>query len=122
MYIIKGLLLGLVTFDNVKYVNIVLFLATFYNQPAVSDFIIDILVGSPQAEIRDTALDQFYILSQTEVTPSENTGHQQTPHAFMLTTLLKARLPFWVTASSTRGASFRWVVLQRTTLSKRPDV
>ncbi len=82
--------------------------ATFYNQPCVGDFIIDILVGSTQSEIRDVALDQFYLLSQTEVTPSENSGHQPSPHHFMLQTLLKARLPFWVTSSNTRSAGIRY--------------
>ena len=87
-----------------------LFVATFYNQPAVTDFIIDILVGSTQTDIRDVALEQFYILAQTETTPREQTSTTPTPQSFMLNTLLKARLPFWVTVSnSTRGASYRWV-------------
>ena len=83
--------------------------ATFYSLPCVGDFIVDVLVGSPQQDIRTVALDQFYLLSQAEVTPSEGSGHQQTPQQFMLQTLLKARLPFWVSSSNTRGASFRWV-------------
>jgi ubiquitin carboxyl-terminal hydrolase 9/24 len=82
-------------------------LATFYNQPCVGDFIIDILVGSAQDEIRDVALDQFYLLSQTELSPPENSGHQVSAHHFMLQTLLKARLPFWVTSSNTRSAGVR---------------
>ena len=85
-----------------------LFVATFYNQPAVTDFIIDILVGSTQTDIRDVALEQFYILAQTETTPREQTSTTPTPQSFMLNTLLKARLPFWVTVSnSTRGPSYR---------------
>ena len=90
------------------FMNFPLFVATFYNQPAVTDFIIDILVGSTQTDIRDVALDQFYILAQTETTPREQTSTTPTPQSFMLNTLLKARLPFWVTVSnSTRGASYR---------------
>ena len=93
-----------------SYWNAFLFVATFYNQPAVTDFIIDILVGSTQTDIRDVALEQFYILAQTETTPREQTSTTPTPQSFMLNTLLKARLPFWVTVSnSTRGASYRWV-------------
>ena len=86
------------------------FLASFYSLAFVSDFIIDILVGSPNQEVRVVALEQFYLLSQTEVTPTENLGHQQSPHYFMLHTLLKARLPFWVSSSSIRGSSHRWVL------------
>ncbi|ELT87807.1 hypothetical protein CAPTEDRAFT_215538 [Capitella teleta] len=80
-------------------------LAEFYSLPCVSDFIVDVLVGSPQSEIRDMAVKQFFLFSETEVTAPEN--QQQTPQHFVLQTLLKARLPFWVSSSSTRGASYR---------------
>ena len=79
----------------------------FYTLPFVADFIIEVLVGSPHSEIRDVALKQFYCLSQTVLTPGESAGHQQNPHHFMLQILLKARLPFWVCSSNTRGASYR---------------
>ncbi|KAL3868453.1 hypothetical protein ACJMK2_041259 [Sinanodonta woodiana] len=83
-------------------------IATFYSLPCVSDFIIDILVGCSQADIRNAALDQFYLLSQTEVSLMEGAGtHQQNPHQFLLQVLLKAYLPFWVSSTSTRGASQR---------------
>ena len=86
-------------------------LATFYNQPCVSDFIIDILVGSTTLSVRDVALEQFYLLAKTEVTPSESLGNQPTPHHFILQTLLKARLPFWVSSSSTRLSGIRSVAV-----------
>lgn len=90
----------------------------------MSDFIIDILVGSAESDIRDTALEQFYMLSQTETTGvggawsgasglraagdgGAGSAPTQTPLAFMLTTLLQARLPFWVTTSTARGPSAR---------------
>ncbi|KAL4237153.1 Ubiquitin carboxyl-terminal hydrolase 24 [Mactra antiquata] len=82
-------------------------LAAFYSLPCVSDFIIDILVGCSQSDIRSAAQDQFYLLSQTEVTNLESSSHPQTPHQFLLQVLLKAYLPFWVSSSSTRGASQR---------------
>lgn len=80
------------------------FTASFYTLPCISDFIIDILVGCSQSDIRNSALEQFFILSQT--TLSSDTG-QQTPHQFMLKVLLKAYLPFWVSSTQTRGASHR---------------
>lgn len=86
-------------------------LASFYTLPCVSDFIIDILVGCSQSDIRNSALDQFYLLSQTQISPNEgssvNSGGHQTPHQFILKVLLKAYLPFWVSSASTRGASQR---------------
>jgi len=81
--------------------------AVFYTLPCVGDFIVDISVGSPQADIRNKAVEQFNLLSKTEFTPTENTGHQQSAHQFILQTLLKARLPFWVSSSKVRGASYR---------------
>ena len=82
-----------------------IFSATFYSLPCVSDFIIDILVGCSQNDIRNAAQDQFFQLSQTEV---ETPSNPQTPHHFLLQVLLKAYLPFWVSSSSTRGASQRY--------------
>ena len=80
--------------------------ASFYNQPCMSDFVIDILVGSPQKEVRVAAVEQFYRLSQLEAMMGEG-GHQATPHQFLLQTLLKARLPFWVTSSNARSSGLR---------------
>ncbi|KAL5016318.1 hypothetical protein ScPMuIL_005907 [Solemya velum] len=79
-------------------------LAAFYSLPCVSDFIIDILVGCTQTDIRNAAHDNFYLLSQTEISHTDS-NNQQTPHQFILQVLLKAYLPFWVTSSSTRGTS-----------------
>jgi len=82
-------------------------LAVFYSLPSINDFIIDVVVGSPQEDIRETAKRQFLALSRIQVSPSECTGHQLTPRQFLLQTLLKARLPFWVSSTVTRGASYR---------------
>jgi len=84
--------------------------AVFYSLPSISEFIIDVVVGSPQEDIRDMAVQQFLALSRTQVSPSECTGHQLTPRQFLLQTLLKARLPFWVSSTVTRGASYRSVI------------
>lgn len=77
--------------------------ASFYSLPCSSDFIIDILVGCSNADIRNAALEQFFLLSQTECTA------QRTPHHFMLQLLLKAYVPFWVSSASARGVSQRSV-------------
>jgi len=94
---------------SLKYVEMTMLSAVFYSLPSISEFIIDVVVGSPQEDIRDTAVRQFLALSQTLVSPSECTGHQLTPRQFLLQTLLKARLPFWVSSTVTRGASYRYV-------------
>ncbi|XP_052274227.1 ubiquitin carboxyl-terminal hydrolase 24-like isoform X2 [Dreissena polymorpha] len=82
-------------------------IAKFYSLPCVSDFIIDILVGCSQGDIRTAAMDQFYLLSQTEMCQREMARGTQTPHHFLLHVLVHAYLPFWVSSSSTRGASQR---------------
>ncbi|XP_062568779.1 ubiquitin carboxyl-terminal hydrolase 24-like [Saccostrea cucullata] len=76
-------------------------ISSFYSLPCTSDFIIDILVGCSNADIRNAALEQFFLLSQTECTL------QRTPHHFMLQLLLKAHVPFWVSSASARGVSQR---------------
>ncbi|VDI64277.1 ubiquitin carboxyl-terminal hydrolase 9/24 [Mytilus galloprovincialis] len=82
-------------------------IASFYTLPCISDFIIDILVGCSQSDIRTAALEQFFILSQTTLSSD---SVQQTPHQFMLKVLLKAYLPFWVSSTQTRGASQRLIL------------
>ncbi|KAH3849064.1 hypothetical protein DPMN_091453 [Dreissena polymorpha] len=52
-------------------------------------------------------MDQFYLLSQTEMCQREMARGTQTPHHFLLHVLVHAYLPFWVSSSSTRGASQR---------------
>uniref|UniRef100_G3TRF4 Ubiquitin specific peptidase 24 n=1 Tax=Loxodonta africana TaxID=9785 RepID=G3TRF4_LOXAF len=47
-------------------------LASFYNLPCVADFIIDILLGSPSAEIRRVACDQLYTLKTSCCTYSSS--------------------------------------------------
>lgn len=97
----------LFTHIHLKLCTIFRFLAVFYALSSISEFIIDVLVGSPQSDIRSTAVQQFLLLSQTPICPTECSGHQLTPKQFMLQTLLKARLPFWVASTVTRGASYR---------------
>ncbi|XP_064607447.1 ubiquitin carboxyl-terminal hydrolase 24-like isoform X2 [Liolophura sinensis] len=80
-------------------------ISSFYSLPCVADFIIDILVGCVQDSIRTAALEQFMLLSQTDNSGTDN--HVQTPQQFLLQVILKAYLPFWVTSSTTRGASQR---------------
>lgn len=80
-------------------------LTVFYSLPCVNDFIIDILVGSTQPDIRNAALKHYYQLSQTEVLNNDN--EDVSPHKFLLKVLLKSRLPFWVTSSAIRGSSQR---------------
>ena len=41
--------------------------ASFYSLPFVSDFIVDLLVGSPHEDIRGAALQQFWLLSQVRL-------------------------------------------------------
>ena len=90
--------------NHTQYMYSLTISATFYNQACVSDFIIDILVGSTPKDIRECALEQFFLLSQT-VTSADGSGHQPSAQHFMLNTLCKARLPFWVSSCSTRSAS-----------------
>ncbi|XP_046339329.2 ubiquitin carboxyl-terminal hydrolase 24-like isoform X2 [Haliotis rufescens] len=80
------------------------FTASFYSLSCVSDFVIDLLVGCSQNDIRNAALEQFYLTSQVEM-PLPPDSTLQPPHQFMLQLLLRAYLPFWVTSSNTRGSS-----------------
>ena len=76
----------------------------------MSEFVIDILVGSAHADVRDTALEQFHSLSShVDISASDGSSGSSTvsPHLFILNILLKARLPFWVTSSNTRDTSYR---------------
>ncbi|KAG9350930.1 hypothetical protein JZ751_024819, partial [Albula glossodonta] len=65
-------------------------LCSFYNLPCVSDFIIDILLGSPSEEIRRVACDQLYTLSQTDTSGYPDL---QKPNLFLLNVILTAQLP-----------------------------
>ena len=89
---------------------------SFYTLPFVCDFIVDLLVGSPHPDVRHMALEQFWLLSQTQVSAA-GVGDAggggvgvglQTPQQFLLNAIHTARLPFWVSSSSTRGSSLRY--------------
>ncbi|KAH0519789.1 Ubiquitin carboxyl-terminal hydrolase 24, partial [Microtus ochrogaster] len=79
-------------------------LASFYNLPCVADFIIDILLGSPSAEIRRVACDQLYTLSQTDTSAHPEV---QKPNQFLLGVILTAQLPLWSPTSIMRGVNQR---------------
>nr|XP_044995148.1 ubiquitin carboxyl-terminal hydrolase 24 isoform X2 [Jaculus jaculus] len=79
-------------------------LASFYNLPCVADFIIDILLGSPSAEIRRVACDQLYTLSQTDTSAHPDV---QKPNQFLLGVVLTAQLPLWSPTSIMRGVNQR---------------
>ncbi|MGH0127179.1 UNVERIFIED_CONTAM: hypothetical protein FKN15_071588 [Acipenser sinensis] len=76
----------------------------FYNLPCVSDFIIDILLGSPSGEIRSVACDQLYTLSQTDTSAYPDL-HK--PNLFLLRVVLTAQLPLWSPTSIMRGINQR---------------
>uniref|UniRef100_A0A671UUN3 Ubiquitin carboxyl-terminal hydrolase 24 n=1 Tax=Sparus aurata TaxID=8175 RepID=A0A671UUN3_SPAAU len=75
-------------------------LCSFYNLPAVNDFIIDILLGSPSGEIRRVACDQLYTLSQSDTSAFPDI---QKPNLFLLQVVLTAQLPLWSPTSVMRG-------------------
>uniref|UniRef100_A0AAR2M4D3 UBA domain-containing protein n=1 Tax=Pygocentrus nattereri TaxID=42514 RepID=A0AAR2M4D3_PYGNA len=78
--------------------------ASFYNLPCVNDFIIDILLGSPSAEIRRVACDQLYTLSQSDTSAYPEL---QKPNLFLLKVVLTAQLPLWSPTSVMRGINQR---------------
>uniref|UniRef100_A0A3P9KIM4 Ubiquitin carboxyl-terminal hydrolase 24 n=1 Tax=Oryzias latipes TaxID=8090 RepID=A0A3P9KIM4_ORYLA len=75
---------------------------SFYSLPSVSDFIIDILLGSPSAEIRRVACDQLYTLSQSDTSAFHEV---QKPNLFLLSVILTAQLPLWSPTSVMRGVN-----------------
>uniref|UniRef100_A0A3Q3MMV0 ubiquitinyl hydrolase 1 n=1 Tax=Mastacembelus armatus TaxID=205130 RepID=A0A3Q3MMV0_9TELE len=77
---------------------------SFYNLPSVSDFIIDILLGSPSGEIRRVACDQLYTLSQSDTSAFPEV---QKPNLFLLSVILTAQLPLWSPTSVMRGVNQR---------------
>ncbi|CAL9695704.1 unnamed protein product [Knipowitschia caucasica] len=79
-------------------------LCSFYNLPAVNDFIIDILLGSPSGEIRRVACDQLYTLSQSDTSAFPDV---QKPNLFLLSVILTAQLPLWSPTSVMRGVNQR---------------
>ncbi|XP_029938672.1 ubiquitin carboxyl-terminal hydrolase 24 isoform X1 [Salarias fasciatus] len=79
-------------------------LCSFYNLPSVSDFIIDVLLGSPSGEIRRVACDQLYTLSQSDTSAFPDV---QKPNLFLLSVVLTAQLPLWSPTSVMRGVNQR---------------
>uniref|UniRef100_A0A672FKN3 ubiquitinyl hydrolase 1 n=1 Tax=Salarias fasciatus TaxID=181472 RepID=A0A672FKN3_SALFA len=77
---------------------------SFYNLPSVSDFIIDVLLGSPSGEIRRVACDQLYTLSQSDTSAFPDV---QKPNLFLLSVVLTAQLPLWSPTSVMRGVNQR---------------
>uniref|UniRef100_H3APV7 Ubiquitin carboxyl-terminal hydrolase 24 n=1 Tax=Latimeria chalumnae TaxID=7897 RepID=H3APV7_LATCH len=79
-------------------------LGSFYTLLCVSDFIIDILLGSASAEVRHVACDQLYTLSQTDTSSYPDV---QKPNQFLLRVILTAQLPLWSPTSIMRGINQR---------------
>lgn len=77
-------------------------MGVFYYLPNVNDFIVEVLVGSLNSQVRSTALEQFLIFSQTPVGDPK----VQTPNHFLLNVMLTAPLPLWTTAY-VRGKNHR---------------
>ncbi|CAL1529935.1 unnamed protein product [Lymnaea stagnalis] len=80
-------------------------LVSFYTLPYVSEFVLELLVGCPLANIRDVTLEQLFLLSKLELSNPEMGDAVQTPRQFILKLLLKAYLPFWVSSSNARGST-----------------
>ncbi|XP_045061352.1 ubiquitin carboxyl-terminal hydrolase 24-like isoform X1 [Coregonus clupeaformis] len=79
-------------------------LGSFYNLPCVSDFIIDILLGSASGEIRHVACDQLYTLSQSDTSAFPEIIK---PNVFLLRVVLTSQLPLWSPTSVMRGVNQR---------------
>ncbi|XP_028977659.1 ubiquitin carboxyl-terminal hydrolase 24 isoform X2 [Esox lucius] len=79
-------------------------LGSFYNLPCVSDFIIDILLGSASEEIRRVACDQLYTLSQSDTSAFPEIIK---PNVFLLRVVLTSQLPLWSPTSVMRGVNQR---------------
>ncbi|KAM9530104.1 ubiquitin carboxyl-terminal hydrolase 24 isoform 1-T1 [Salvelinus alpinus] len=79
-------------------------LGSFYILPCVSDFIIDILLGSASGEIRRVACDQLYTLSQSD---SSAFPEIVKPNVFLLRVVLASQLPLWSPTSVMRGVNQR---------------
>uniref|UniRef100_A0A3P8XKY1 UBA domain-containing protein n=1 Tax=Esox lucius TaxID=8010 RepID=A0A3P8XKY1_ESOLU len=77
---------------------------SFYNLPCVSDFIIDILLGSASEEIRRVACDQLYTLSQSDTSAFPEIIK---PNVFLLRVVLTSQLPLWSPTSVMRGVNQR---------------
>ncbi|XP_057299797.1 ubiquitin carboxyl-terminal hydrolase 24-like isoform X2 [Hydractinia symbiolongicarpus] len=75
----------------------------FYKLPNVTEFIIDILTGSPSEEVRNSASLHFSMLANAPALDSA----AEHPKAFLLNILMKAPLPFWTITGTIRGITFK---------------
>uniref|UniRef100_A0A3Q4AJ23 Ubiquitin carboxyl-terminal hydrolase 24 n=1 Tax=Mola mola TaxID=94237 RepID=A0A3Q4AJ23_MOLML len=75
-------------------------LSSFYNLPSVSDFIIDVLLGSPSGEVNNI----LFFQSDTSAFPEV-----QKPNLFLLSVILTAQLPLWSPTSVMRGVNQRFL-------------
>ncbi|XP_022101626.1 ubiquitin carboxyl-terminal hydrolase 24-like isoform X2 [Acanthaster planci] len=83
-------------------------LSSFYHMPAMSDFVIDILLACPHSEVRTAAMEQFHTLSETGVNPeSIRTLH---PRHFLLQVLLSVPVPLWTSSCLVRGTNQRIIM------------
>lgn len=78
-------------------------MGVFYYLPNVNDFIVEVLIGSWNSQVRSTALEQLLILSQTPVGDHK----LQTPNHFLLSVVLNAPLPLWTPTVFVRGKNHR---------------
>ena len=71
----------------------------FYSLPCVADFLLDVLTGCCRDEVRTCAANSLHKLSAIQTQPAI-----ERPKYYLLRVVLAARLPYWVSSSSTRGA------------------
>ena len=88
-------------------------ISRLYELPSVQDFIIDTLLGSPSATVRQEAADQFHRLSKIklvsrslsmsgEAAPGFSSN---SPKHFLIQLLLKTPVPLWMPSCKARSAS-----------------
>ncbi|KAG1652915.1 Ubiquitin carboxyl-terminal hydrolase 24 [Nymphon striatum] len=86
-------------------------ISLFYNIRCIGDFVIDVLLGSPNVEIRTRMRDLLYTFSQQKVCesfpPKCKNSKFLSPRQFVTQLILNAHLPLWVSSSRTRGTSQR---------------
>ena len=70
----------------------------FYSLPCVADFLLDVLTGCCRDEVRTCAANSLHKLSAIQTQPAI-----ERPKYYLLRVVLAARLPYWVSSSSTRG-------------------
>ncbi|PIK60875.1 Ubiquitin carboxyl-terminal hydrolase 24 [Apostichopus japonicus] len=78
-------------------------LGALYTLPGVGDFIIDLLLSCAHSEVRSTALEQFFTLSQTDINPEKIKTHH--PKHFLLQMLVSKPVPLWNAHTLVRGVN-----------------